>query len=44
MKIRRLARTISDLSGESQITNEAIWEAVTIRRTHDAYAQKGMVK
>lgn len=44
MKIRRLARTISDLSGKEHITNEAIWEAVTIRRAHDAQAQKGMVK
>src|SRR5699024_4203547 len=27
MKIRRLARTISDLNGDDNITNEAIWEA-----------------
>lgn len=44
VKIRRLARTISDLSGDEHITNEAIWEAVTIRRTQDTSSQKGMVK
>lgn len=33
MKIIRLSRTISDLSGSEEITNEAIWEAVTMRRT-----------
>ncbi len=44
MRIRRLARTISDLSGDEQITNEAIWEAVTIRRKQDTQTKKGMVK
>lgn len=44
MKIRRLARTISDLNGDDNITNEAIWEAVTIRRASDVSSQKGMVK
>src|SRR5699024_11386623 len=44
MKIRRLARTISDLNGDDNITNEAIWEAVTMRRASDVSSQKGMVK
>ncbi|RKQ34269.1 YifB family Mg chelatase-like AAA ATPase [Oceanobacillus halophilus] len=44
MKIRRLARTISDLSGDEHITNEAIWEAVTLRRSENIHSQKGMVK
>lgn len=34
MKMTRLARTISDLSGHETITNESIWEAVTMRRKH----------
>lgn len=33
MKILRLARTISDLSGHNDITNEAIWESVNLRRS-----------
>lgn len=33
MKILRLARTISDLSGDEFITNAALWEAVSLRRT-----------
>lgn len=33
MKIRRLARTIADLENDEEITNSAIWEAVTMRRT-----------
>ncbi|MFC4769464.1 YifB family Mg chelatase-like AAA ATPase [Effusibacillus consociatus] len=32
MKVIRLARTIADLKGEANITDEAIWEAVTLRR------------
>jgi len=32
IKIIRLARTISDLAGETQITDEAIWKALTLRR------------
>jgi magnesium chelatase family protein len=32
IKIIRLARTISDLAGEEQITDTAIWEAMTLRR------------
>src|SRR5699024_2316060 len=40
MKIRRLARTISDLNGDDNITNEAIWEAVTMRRASDVSSQK----
>ena len=44
MKILRLARTISDLSYNETITNEAIWEAVTMRRSQSTKMQKGMVK
>lgn len=44
MKTIRLARTISDLSGHENITNEALWEAVTMRRIHLGKEQKGMVK
>ncbi|TFJ92116.1 YifB family Mg chelatase-like AAA ATPase [Lentibacillus salicampi] len=43
MKILRLARTISDLSGDEAITNESIWEAVTMRRTRGNKVQKGMI-
>lgn len=32
IKIIRLARTISDLAGESAITDTSIWEAMTLRR------------
>jgi magnesium chelatase family protein len=31
-KMIRLARTISDLAGEERITDQAIWEAMTLRR------------
>ncbi|SHG03676.1 magnesium chelatase family protein [Ornithinibacillus halophilus] len=40
MKILRLARTISDLSGHETITNESIWEAVTMRRGSGGKAQR----
>ena len=43
MKTIRLARTISDLSGDESITNEALWEAVTMRRIHLGKGKKGMV-
>ncbi|MBM7570063.1 YifB family Mg chelatase-like AAA ATPase [Aquibacillus albus] len=33
MKVLRIARTISDLNGDEQITNEALWEAMTMRRS-----------
>lgn len=32
IKIIRLARTISDLAGEERITDESLWEAMTLRR------------
>jgi magnesium chelatase family protein len=32
MKIIRLARTISDLKEEKEITDESLWEAMTLRR------------
>ncbi|WP_233879565.1 YifB family Mg chelatase-like AAA ATPase [Virgibacillus halodenitrificans] len=44
VKIVRLARTISDLNGEERISNEALWEAVNIRRNDHRKAGKGMVK
>ncbi|WP_231514936.1 magnesium chelatase subunit ChlI family protein [Oceanobacillus salinisoli] len=44
MKIRRLARTKSDLTGEDHITNEAIWEAVTMRRNQNTHSKKGIEK
>ncbi|MBS4178183.1 YifB family Mg chelatase-like AAA ATPase [Lederbergia citrea] len=34
IKIIRLARTISDLAGDDRITDEAIWEAMTLRRVN----------
>ncbi|WP_075983092.1 YifB family Mg chelatase-like AAA ATPase [Bacillus massilinigeriensis] len=33
MKIIRLARTISDLHGNAEITEESIWKAMTLRRS-----------
>lgn len=33
IKIIRLARTISDLAGQEQITDESIWNAFSLRRT-----------
>lgn len=33
IKIIRLARTISDISGSLQITDESIWQALNLRRT-----------
>lgn len=44
VKIIRLARTISDLSASDQITNESLWEAVTMRRTQTIKKRKGMVR
>ncbi|WP_240794339.1 hypothetical protein [Bacillus sp. BHET2] len=32
IKMIRLARTISDLAGEERIADQAIWEAMTLRR------------
>ncbi len=32
IKVIRLARTISDLAGSKDITDEAIWQAITLRR------------
>ena len=34
IKIIRLARTISDLAGDIHITDESIWKAIQLRRTH----------
>lgn len=44
VKILRLARAISDLSGEENITNEAIWEAVIMKRFQSGQRRRGMVK
>ena len=42
-KIIRLARTISDLSESHEITNEALWEAVTMRRSQNIRMPKRVV-
>ena len=34
IKIIRLARTISDLAGSEEITEDAIWKAITLRRVN----------
>ncbi len=34
VKVIRLARTISDLAGKEHITDESIWEALTLRRVN----------
>lgn len=34
IKIIRLARTIADLAGDIHITDESIWKAIQLRRTH----------
>ena len=41
IKVLRLARTISDLKGEHRITEEALWEAMTLSRTQDYFEQVG---
>lgn len=43
MKIIRLARTISDLRGQEELTNESLWEAVTFRRNQIRDIQKAQV-
>jgi magnesium chelatase family protein len=40
IKIIRLARTISDLAGDSDITDESIWKAIQLRRTLNHKQQK----
>ena len=39
IKIIRLARTISDLAGSRDITDESIWKAITLRRENHPKAQ-----
>ncbi|WP_242009678.1 hypothetical protein [Halalkalibacter nanhaiisediminis] len=34
IKIIRLARTIADLAGSEEITDESIWKAITLRRVN----------
>ncbi|WP_175640191.1 YifB family Mg chelatase-like AAA ATPase [Metabacillus schmidteae] len=40
LKIIRLARTISDLEGSLEITDESIWKAITLRRGNPRKEQK----
>ena len=40
IKIISLARTISDLQGNEHITDEALWEAMTLRRTTNVQVQQ----
>lgn len=40
VKIIRLARTISDLYGEEQITEEAVWEAMSLCRSNVNYRKE----
>jgi magnesium chelatase family protein len=44
IKIIRLARTISDLKGEEQITEESLWEAMSLSRVQDDQRVVGMKK
>ena len=44
MKIILLAQTISDLAGENAISSEALWEAITLRRSTVQQRQAGKVK
>ncbi|KYC64502.1 YifB family Mg chelatase-like AAA ATPase [Heyndrickxia coagulans] len=44
IKLMRLARTISDLQGEKELTNESLWKAVTMRRKNQLKSQKEGVK
>ncbi|MCD5324147.1 MULTISPECIES: YifB family Mg chelatase-like AAA ATPase [Pontibacillus] len=44
MKMHRLARTISDLRGEEAVSDEALWEAVTMRRGNSGLVKKKVVK
>jgi len=37
VKILRLTRTISDIRGEEQLSEEALWEAMSMSRSHDSY-------
>ena len=43
LKILKLARTISDLQGEEMITNESLWEAISLRRNEQKINQKWQV-
>lgn len=44
MKVLRLARTISDTSGMENITNESLWEAMTLKRSSQGKIQKARVR
>lgn len=41
VKILRLARTISDVRGEEQLSEEALWEAMSMSRSNDSYRREG---
>ena len=41
VKILRLARTISDVKGEEQISEEALWEAMSMSRSNEGYRKEG---
>lgn len=40
IKVMRLARTISDLSGEASVTDESIWKAIQLRSSYDTKMQQ----
>lgn len=44
IKVIRLARTISDLAGDEGITNEALWEAMTLRRVSQPSKNQHMAR
>ncbi|MCD5324203.1 MULTISPECIES: YifB family Mg chelatase-like AAA ATPase [Pontibacillus] len=44
MKMYRLARTISDLKGEETVSNEALWEAVSLRRGTSGLIKKKVIR
>ncbi|MBP2076940.1 hypothetical protein [Oceanobacillus polygoni] len=44
MKYLRLARTISDLSGDEPIMNHAVWETITMRHTNPTKQQIGTMR
>ena len=41
VKIFRLARTISDVKGQEQISEEALWEAMSMSRSNESYRKEG---
>ncbi|KIQ94706.1 hypothetical protein LH47_01174 [Anoxybacillus thermarum] len=41
-KIIRLARTIADLAGTGDITDEALWKALTFRRMNEGRKERNV--